>query len=173
MLSLGASRRLLEPRRRLFGHYGVVPANVAPVAPSTVRIVNALFLQFVRSMIEYLIEEKRVLRELLGKRRVRLTGDQRRRLAMGAKALGRAELSDMAGIVAPDTPGRICSHEGRRPVLRRPGPGVGHGGRARVEPALSKIAPRGSSLVHNRFLDDPDADATSSHDRFVTSPGAH
>jgi putative transposase len=81
----------------------------------TVRIVNALFLQFVvwtlagwiqrgqRSTIDYLVEENRVLREQRGKRRVRLTDDQRRRLAMRAKALGRAALSDVAGIVTPDT----------------------------------------------------------------------
>jgi putative transposase len=80
-----------------------------------VRVVNALSLQFVvwtlagwiqrgqQSTIDYLIEENRVLREQLGRRGVRLTDDQRRRLAVRAKALGRAALRDVAGIVTPDT----------------------------------------------------------------------
>src|SRR5919112_2743233 len=40
-------------------------------------------------MIEYLREENRVLREQLGERRLRLTDDQRRRLAAKAKGLQR------------------------------------------------------------------------------------
>lgn len=54
-------------------------------------------------VIEYLVEENRVLREQLGERRVRLTDDQRRRLAVRAKALGRIALEGVAGIVTPDT----------------------------------------------------------------------
>jgi hypothetical protein len=38
-------------------------------------------------MIDYLREENRVLREQLGRRRVRLNDDQRRRLAARAKGL--------------------------------------------------------------------------------------
>jgi transposase InsO family protein len=53
--------------------------------------------------IEYLVEENRVLREQLGKRRLRLTDDQRRRLAVRAKALGRAALNGVACIVTPNT----------------------------------------------------------------------
>ena len=51
-------------------------------------------------MIEYLQEENRVLREQIGKRRLRFTDDQRRRLAVKAKVLGRktlAELDTLAG----------------------------------------------------------------------------
>src|ERR687893_674347 len=40
-------------------------------------------------MIEYLREDNRVLREQLGERRLRLTDDQRRRLAAKAKGVGR------------------------------------------------------------------------------------
>ncbi len=54
-------------------------------------------------VIEYLQEENRVLREQLGGRRLRLTDDQRRRLAVKGKALGRKVLSEVAGIVTPDT----------------------------------------------------------------------
>jgi hypothetical protein len=55
------------------------------------------------SRIEYLVEENRVLREQLGERSVRLSDEQRRRLAVRAKALGRAALEGVAGIVTPDT----------------------------------------------------------------------
>jgi hypothetical protein len=41
-------------------------------------------------VIEYLREENRVLRELHGKKRLRFTDEQRRRLAVKGKALGRA-----------------------------------------------------------------------------------
>jgi len=38
--------------------------------------------------IDYLIEENRVLREQIGKRKLRFTDDQRRRLAAKAKEIG-------------------------------------------------------------------------------------
>ena len=44
-------------------------------------------------MIEYLREEKRVLREQLGERRLRLNDDQRRRLAARARELGLERLT--------------------------------------------------------------------------------
>lgn len=53
--------------------------------------------------IEYLREENRVLREQLGDRRVRFTEDQRRRLAVRAKGLGRKLLAEIATLVTPDT----------------------------------------------------------------------
>jgi len=53
--------------------------------------------------IEYLREENRVLREQLGERRLRLTDEQRRRLAARAKALGRKLLAEVATIVTPET----------------------------------------------------------------------
>ena len=45
--------------------------------------------------IEYLREENRVLREQLGDRRLRLTDDQRRRLAAKARGLGRRLLAQL------------------------------------------------------------------------------
>ncbi len=56
-----------------------------------------------QNVIEYLVAENRVLREQLGGRRLRLTDDQRRRLAVRAKVLGRSGLQGIAGIVTPDT----------------------------------------------------------------------
>ncbi|MGE0142074.1 MAG: transposase [Planctomycetota bacterium] len=53
--------------------------------------------------IDYLLEENRVLREQLGKRRLRLTDDQRRRLAAKGVALGRRLLDQIATIITPDT----------------------------------------------------------------------
>jgi len=54
-------------------------------------------------MIDYLLEENRVLRAAQGSRRLRLADDQRRRLAVKGKVLGRRRLAAVAGIVTPDT----------------------------------------------------------------------
>jgi putative transposase len=53
--------------------------------------------------IDYLREENRVLRELIGDRRLRLNDDQRRRLAGKAKGIGRRILAQVATIVTPET----------------------------------------------------------------------
>jgi hypothetical protein len=77
--------------------------------------MNGILLQFVvtilagwvqrrqQHLIDYLLEENRVLHEQLGKKRLRLTNEQRRRLAVKAKALGRSALLGFACIVTPDT----------------------------------------------------------------------
>src|SRR6516164_1694897 len=54
-------------------------------------------------VIEYLVEENRVLREQIGKRRMRFTDEQRRRLAARAKKLTRKVLAQVARIVTPET----------------------------------------------------------------------
>ena len=54
-------------------------------------------------VIQYLIEENRVLREQIGNRRMRFTDDQRRRLAAKAKELSRKILAQVATIVTPET----------------------------------------------------------------------
>jgi transposase InsO family protein len=56
-----------------------------------------------QNVIEYLREENRVLREQLGDRRLRFTDDQRRRLAVRAKGLGRKLLMEIATLVTPGT----------------------------------------------------------------------
>jgi transposase InsO family protein len=56
-----------------------------------------------QEVIEYLVEENRVLREQLRGRRMRLTDDQRRRLAARGRPLGRQVLRQVATIVTPDT----------------------------------------------------------------------
>ncbi len=55
------------------------------------------------NLIDSLREENRVLREHLGPRPLRLTDAQRRRLAVRGQTLGRRIVSQVAGIVTPDT----------------------------------------------------------------------
>ena len=55
------------------------------------------------ALIDYLREENRVLREQIGGRALRLTDAQRRRLAVRGQKLGRQVLTQIAGIVTPDT----------------------------------------------------------------------
>jgi len=49
------------------------------------------------------MEENRVLREQIGNRRMRFSDDQRRRLAVRAKAISRKLLQEIATIVTPET----------------------------------------------------------------------
>src|SRR5215471_14982322 len=56
-----------------------------------------------QQVIDYLVEENRVLREQIGCRRFRFNDDQRRRLAAKAKKLGRKILAHVATIVTPQT----------------------------------------------------------------------
>jgi putative transposase len=53
--------------------------------------------------VAYLIEENRILRAQLHGRRLRLTEEDRRRLARHGQRLGRRLLSEVATIVTPDT----------------------------------------------------------------------
>jgi len=56
-----------------------------------------------QDVIEYLIEENRVLKEQFKGRALRLNDDQRRRLAAKGNRLGRRVLMRVATIVTPDT----------------------------------------------------------------------
>jgi len=80
--------------------------STAPI-PAALHFLLLLFSGLVNShqqqVIDYMLEENRVLREQLNGRRLRLTDDQRRRLAVKGKLLGRELLSKVAGIVTPDT----------------------------------------------------------------------
>ena len=53
--------------------------------------------------VQYLREENRVLRDLLGTRRLAFTDDHRRRLAVRGAELGRAFLAEVATVVTADT----------------------------------------------------------------------
>ena len=56
-----------------------------------------------QNAIEYLIAENRILREKIGKKRILLNDDQRRRLAVKGKILGRKALAEICSIVTPET----------------------------------------------------------------------
>lgn len=56
-----------------------------------------------QKVIDYLLEENRVLKDFHKGKRLRLNDDQRRRLAVKGKTLGRKLLFKFATIVTPDT----------------------------------------------------------------------
>jgi hypothetical protein len=56
-----------------------------------------------QAVIDFLLTEVLVLKESNGKRRILLSDEQRRRLAIKGKALGRKALQEIATIVTPDT----------------------------------------------------------------------
>ncbi len=81
-----------------------------------------------QEVLEYLPAENQVLKEKLGKKRILLTDDQRRRLAIKGKLLGRKALHEIATIVTPDTilrwhrelAARKWNYSGRRRKMGRP-----------------------------------------------------
>ncbi|MFT7626216.1 MAG: putative transposase, partial [Myxococcota bacterium] len=79
----------------------------ASSSPTSLHFLLLMFSGWVNrhqnQVFDYLMEENRVLREQMGGRRVRLNDDQRRRLAVKGKRLGRKILKEVAGIVTPDT----------------------------------------------------------------------
>src|SRR3954452_5560032 len=81
---------------------GKMPRMLDPVQFILVAVAGWMN-QRQQQTIEYLREENRVLREQLGNRRLRLNDDQRRRLAVRAKGMGRKLLADIATLVAPET----------------------------------------------------------------------
>jgi hypothetical protein len=56
-----------------------------------------------QQVIDYLRTENQILKEKLGKRRLLLSDDQRRRLAVKAKVLSRKLLAQVGTLVTPDT----------------------------------------------------------------------
>ncbi|MFH0945983.1 MAG: integrase core domain-containing protein [Planctomycetota bacterium] len=79
-----------------------------PTAPHpALTFLLALFSGWVnrrqQPVIDYLVEENRILRRKFGKRHIRFTDVERIRLARLGKALGRKLLSKIATIVTPDT----------------------------------------------------------------------
>lgn len=56
-----------------------------------------------QEVIDYLRTENQVLKEKLGKKRILLNDDQRRRLAVKGKLLGRKRLQEVGSLFTPDT----------------------------------------------------------------------
>ena len=77
------------------------------IDPATLQIVLSVLTGWLdrreREAVVYLIEENRLLRRRLGGRRLRLSDDDRRRLAGLAYRLGRTTLREIATIATPDT----------------------------------------------------------------------
>jgi len=74
-----------------------------PILQVLATILAGWLVEPQQKAIEYLREENRILREQLGGRRILLNDDQRRRLAVRGKVLGRKMLKDLCAIVTPDT----------------------------------------------------------------------
>ena len=76
-----------------------------PIQPLTLLVVAVAgwIQRDQQAAIVYLLEENRVLKARLCGRKLRLTHDERRRLAVKGKALGRKLLAEVAGIVTPET----------------------------------------------------------------------
>ncbi len=89
-----------------------------------------------QDVIDYLLEENRVLRKQLHGRRLALTDVERRRLAVCAKRLGRSALNRFAGIVTPDTLMRWY----RRLVARKyDGSSQREPGRPRIQAEIERL----------------------------------
>ena len=86
-----------------------------------------------QAVIDYLIEENRVLKEQLEGQRLRFTDEQRIRLAVKAKVLGRRALDELETLVTPDTLLARYRHSSRRSGPMR--------GRGRVDRASRKRSP--------------------------------
>lgn len=90
----------------------------------SVIVAGIIYDQQQREM-DYLKEENRILREQLGSKRIRLTDDQRRRLAVLGKALGHKVLTEICSIVTPDTIMRwhrkLIAHKYDGSKARKPG----------------------------------------------------
>ena len=56
-----------------------------------------------QDIIDYLLEENRIFKQQISGRQLRLSDDDRRRLAAKAKLLGRKVLDEIANLVTPDT----------------------------------------------------------------------
>jgi hypothetical protein len=69
-----------------------------------------------RQVVEYLLEENRVLREQINSRRMRSNDDQSRRLAVKAKSLGRKLLARVATIVTPENFVGLAPNANRRGI---------------------------------------------------------
>jgi hypothetical protein len=125
-----------------------------------------------RAVIGYLKEENRVLRELHGKKRLRFTDEQQRRLDARGRPVGRRLLGEFGSIATPDTILRwhreLIARKYDGSAARGPGrPGIAKEIRAlavrmaseneswgytRIVGELSKLGHRGSRSTVRRIL---------------------
>ena len=95
-----------------------------------------------QEIIEYLRTENQILKEKLGNRRILLSDDQRRRLAVKGKVLGRKMLESIGTLFTPDTDPAVASPAGGSEVgfQRPPQEEAGTTARPRRDPSLDGAA---------------------------------
>ena len=92
-----------------------------------------------QDVIEYIEEENRILKQRLKGKRIRFTDDERRRLAVKGKSLGRSVLNQVASIVTPDT---ILRWHRRLIAMKYDGSAKRGPGRPRVKDEIPKLTVR-------------------------------
>lgn len=127
-------------------------------------ILASMLNEHQQRVIEYFKAENQILREQIGNKRLRFNDDQRRRLAVLGKVIGRKSLPEVCSIVTPDTILRwhrkliACKYDGSN--TRRVGrPGImkeirllfvrmatknRHWGYERIEGEMRKVGHRGA-----------------------------
>jgi len=96
-------------------------------------IVSAWMTKFQQELIDYVLTENQVLKEKLGCKRILLNDDQRRRLAVKGKILGRKRLQEIGTLFTPDTiirwhrqlVAQKWNHQGLRNRIIEPGGELG------------------------------------------------
>ena len=113
----------------------------APLNPFSFLVISVAgwMDQRQQHVIEYLVEENRVLREQLGCRRLRFTDSQRRRLAAKAKRLGRRVLDQVATIVTPAT---LLTWHRKLIAQKYDGSALGKPGRPLTSTEITKLVVR-------------------------------
>jgi len=109
-------------------------------------IVAGILNEQQQRVIDYLKEENRILREQLGSKQIRFTDNQRRRLAVLGKALGRKVLTEFCSIVTPDT---IMRWHRKLIANKYNGSGARKPGRPRVIQEIRSLVVR--FALENRF----------------------
>ena len=92
-----------------------------------------------QDVIDYIQEENRILKAKLKGKRIRFTDDERRRLSVKGKALGRSVLNQVASIVTPDT---ILRWHRKLVAMKYDGSAKRGPGRPRVKDEIPKLAVR-------------------------------
>ena len=102
--------------------------------------------------IEYLSAENRVLREQVGKKRILLTDDQRRRLAVKGKDLGRKGLSSITTLLSTQADGPSIDLKSAVSIDRTVCERESDLGYRRIQGALKNVGQDGSESTVSRVL---------------------
>lgn len=86
----------MPPRRTVLR---TIPAQPYPALAFLLTVFSGWVNRHQQRVTEFLVEENRILRRKFGKRRIRFTGTERRRLAQLGRVLGRKLLSRVAAMI--------------------------------------------------------------------------